>query len=185
MKRTGSGFTIVELLIVIVVIAILAAITIVSYNGIIDRARNTELLARVDAYTKAFQLYATQNGSYPAIVASEAGNTVSACLGTASDYPQDATFASGNCGLQSGTVYNVSPTLMNQLATFTKNLPSGALPTKTTATNSTFRGILYVNYSTSVWLTYSVGGDQDCARGSKSYNSATKQTVCSIILSNT
>ena len=34
-----SGFTIVELLIVIVVIAILAAITIVAYNGIQDRAK--------------------------------------------------------------------------------------------------------------------------------------------------
>ncbi len=37
-KNTEQGFTIVELLIVIVVIAILAAITIVSYNGIKQRA---------------------------------------------------------------------------------------------------------------------------------------------------
>lgn len=39
MKRVQSGFTIVELLIVIVVIAILATITIVAYNGIQDRAK--------------------------------------------------------------------------------------------------------------------------------------------------
>lgn len=38
-KQTKSGFTIVELLIVVVVIAILAAITIVAYNGINERAR--------------------------------------------------------------------------------------------------------------------------------------------------
>jgi len=36
-----TGFTIVELLIVVVVIAILAAITIVSYNGITNRANDT------------------------------------------------------------------------------------------------------------------------------------------------
>ncbi len=36
-----QGFTIVELLIVIVVIGILAAITIVAYNGIQDRANDT------------------------------------------------------------------------------------------------------------------------------------------------
>ncbi len=35
------GFTIVELLIVIVVIGILAAITIVAYNGVQSRARTT------------------------------------------------------------------------------------------------------------------------------------------------
>jgi prepilin-type N-terminal cleavage/methylation domain-containing protein len=42
-KQKQSGFTIVELLIVIVVIAILAAITIVAYNGIQNRARDTSV----------------------------------------------------------------------------------------------------------------------------------------------
>ncbi|HEY1085663.1 MAG TPA: type II secretion system protein [Candidatus Saccharimonadales bacterium] len=41
MKKTISGFTIVELLIVIVVIAILAAMSIVAYNGIQNRANDT------------------------------------------------------------------------------------------------------------------------------------------------
>lgn len=41
-RRKGAGFTIVELLIVIAVIGILAAISIVSYNGIQERARNTD-----------------------------------------------------------------------------------------------------------------------------------------------
>lgn len=40
-KAKHNGFTIVELLIVVVVIAILAAITIVSYNGIQNRARQS------------------------------------------------------------------------------------------------------------------------------------------------
>lgn len=43
--RKQTGFTIVELLIVIVVIGILAAITIVAYNGIQERARMAAAIA--------------------------------------------------------------------------------------------------------------------------------------------
>ena len=39
--RKQKGFTIVELLIVIVVIAILATITIVAYNGVSQRAKES------------------------------------------------------------------------------------------------------------------------------------------------
>lgn len=42
-KRSPLGFTIVELLIVIVVIAILAAVTIMSYNGITARAQQSKI----------------------------------------------------------------------------------------------------------------------------------------------
>lgn len=42
-RGRGKGFTIVELLIVVVVIAILAAITVVSYNGITAQAEDSAL----------------------------------------------------------------------------------------------------------------------------------------------
>lgn len=53
MKKTRAGFTIVELLIVIVVIAILAAITVVAYSGIQERARNAKLSADMAQLEKA------------------------------------------------------------------------------------------------------------------------------------
>lgn len=63
-KQKTSGFTIVELLIVIVVIAILAAITIVAYNGIQDRANDTVVMNDIAQVAKKMQLYNTNNGQY-------------------------------------------------------------------------------------------------------------------------
>lgn len=63
-----TGFTIVELLIVIVVIAILAAITIVAYNGIQARSRDASRDAAANSIKKGLELYRTQNDTYPAPV---------------------------------------------------------------------------------------------------------------------
>lgn len=65
MRKTTSGFTIVELLIVIVVIAILAAITIVAYNAIQTRSRNTATISAVNSYVKLINLYINGESAYP------------------------------------------------------------------------------------------------------------------------
>lgn len=61
------GFTIVELLIVIVVIGILAAITIVAYNGITNRANKTNAEAAAANVLKKAEAYNADgpNGAYP------------------------------------------------------------------------------------------------------------------------
>lgn len=65
MQKAKSGFTIVELLIVIVVIGILAAITIVAYNGVQARANNTKTVSAVNAIEKALQLWHVDTGGQP------------------------------------------------------------------------------------------------------------------------
>ena len=59
------GFTIVELLIVIVVIAILAAITMVAYNGIQARARDTQRISDITSILKSLEAYKAINDVYP------------------------------------------------------------------------------------------------------------------------
>ena len=66
MYRKDKGFTIVELLIVIVVIGILAAIMIVSYNGITTRANETAVKTDLANIAKKLEAYKAVNGLYPA-----------------------------------------------------------------------------------------------------------------------
>jgi prepilin-type N-terminal cleavage/methylation domain-containing protein len=64
--KKPRGFTIVELLIVIVVIAILAMIVIVAYNSIQGKARDSRRLQDIESIVKALEIYKTTHGSFPA-----------------------------------------------------------------------------------------------------------------------
>jgi len=60
-----KGFTIVELLIVIVVIGILAALVITTFTGIQQKARDTERTTDIKALHGQIEAYYAQNGYYP------------------------------------------------------------------------------------------------------------------------
>lgn len=59
------GFTIVELLIVIVVIGILATITILAFNGTQDRAKFTNIQSNLKGVDAAIRVHNVENGTYP------------------------------------------------------------------------------------------------------------------------
>lgn len=75
--KNEKGFTIVELLIVIVVIGILAAIVIVAYNGVTNKANTTKSQTNAASVQKIAEAYNADNGKYPDTMAafSAAGNT--------------------------------------------------------------------------------------------------------------
>lgn len=62
-----TGFTIVELLIVIVVIGILAAITVVAYNGVQNRANDAQTDSSMSSIRKLLEMYYFDNGVYPGV----------------------------------------------------------------------------------------------------------------------
>lgn len=67
-KKAQSGFTLVELIIVIVVIGILAAIILVAYAGVTNRASNSADNANADQIVKVAETMNADGGSYPTTV---------------------------------------------------------------------------------------------------------------------
>ncbi|GAC1570092.1 MAG: hypothetical protein NVS3B23_00930 [Candidatus Saccharimonadales bacterium] len=67
LKRKAEGFTIVELLIVIVVIGILAALVITTFTGIQQKARDTKRKTDIQTFQSQLEAYYTTNGNYPTI----------------------------------------------------------------------------------------------------------------------
>ena len=64
-NQRNNAFTIVELLIVIVVIAILAAITVVAYTGVQERANDSTVQSEIAASAKKLEAFNVENGRYP------------------------------------------------------------------------------------------------------------------------
>jgi prepilin-type N-terminal cleavage/methylation domain-containing protein len=64
-KKNSKGFTIVELLIVIVVIGILAALVLNSFRGVQERARDTKRRTDINSQASQLEVYYTDNGGYP------------------------------------------------------------------------------------------------------------------------
>ncbi len=113
LKRKQQGFTIVELLIVIIVIGILAALVLVTFTGVQQKARNTERQTDVKAVASHLEVYNAQNGFYPTF-----GNV------------NDLTWVQANLkGLDKEALRDPKGTLYTVLASSTTN-QYGYAPTK-------------------------------------------------------
>lgn len=105
------GFTIVELLVVVVVIGILASITIVSYSGITRSAKETALKADLRSAATSITIVQADTGTYPtpslpSDVKASSGNTFlytsdgsTYCLTAKSDQSNIASFYISNGGV--------------------------------------------------------------------------------------
>lgn len=161
-----TGFTIVELLIVIVVIAILAAIVIVAYQGIQQRADNSRIMEGVRFYQKALMAYATDHQSWPT------GGFV--CLG--SGYPANKCWngPNGTFFVDGATDANLAPYVGGSKPTLSTNVLQ-----ITTAPD--YRLGLLFNASQSRLIYYLEGGGQTCLGGSVG-GTEMQGTQCSIDL---
>lgn len=67
LKRKQSGFTIVELLIVIVVIGILAAIVITTFTGVQKKGRDADRKSDINSLYSQVEVYFAENSRYPSL----------------------------------------------------------------------------------------------------------------------
>lgn len=155
---TSKGFTIIELVVVIAIIAILSAIVMINVNNYIAKARNTKRKVDVLNYIKAFSTYYAENGHYPTF------GFGFCCLG---DYT----------GVGSGDYCTYTPlgyisnfsacSINNSLTSYIPKLPVDTTLIK--SANSADRGYVYTEVA-SGGTTYNLywgleGANQSCAPG--------------------
>ena len=63
MKRVQQGFTLIELMIVVAIIGILAAIALPAYQGYVKKAKFSEVISIADGYKTAVALCVTDLGA--------------------------------------------------------------------------------------------------------------------------
>ena len=187
---TRRGFTIVELLIVIVIIGILGALVIVAYNGIQSRANNTQTLTSVNAQMKALRQYATDNGVWPPYAV-----TGYPCIGE--NYLAQNSFSTGQCGQVPGSCVSggvsctttTNSTYTSDLRPYFNNtsIPTPSLqPVNYNGTN--YRGAwVHANNATSTLvIRYWLAGNVSCDSpggipGVKQYGD-TNSAVCAVTM---
>ena len=97
MLRTQKGFTLIELMIVVVIIGILAAIAIPNFIAMQNRAKEGSTKANMHTLQLAAEDYGVRNdGVYAADMTSSGSPTVAASLPASFKNPFDATTGSGN-----------------------------------------------------------------------------------------
>jgi prepilin-type N-terminal cleavage/methylation domain-containing protein len=85
-SNNSLGFTIVELLVVIVVIGVLATITVISYTGISSKAKEAAVIADLDNTNKQFKLFQIENSGYPTTIdCTQSNSTTNKCIKISSD----------------------------------------------------------------------------------------------------
>jgi prepilin-type N-terminal cleavage/methylation domain-containing protein len=65
-RREDAAFTLVEIMIVVVIIGLLAAMAIPAFARVREAAQNTRYISDLRTFAQAFETYAAKNGTWPA-----------------------------------------------------------------------------------------------------------------------
>lgn len=126
-KQYQSGFTIIELLVVIVVVAILAAITIVAYSGISNRAVASSLQSDLTNASQQLKLFQVDNSYFPTTInCAQPDSSTNRCIKTSNgnsytDFQVDNTTSSPSFCINITNTNGVSYRIINDNSPHTGN----------------------------------------------------------------
>jgi type II secretion system protein G len=122
MKRNRKGFTLIELMVVIAIIIILAAIAIPNYINMTKRAQASKATSDAAVVATALEVYRTDNNTYPTTA------LTSFATGTTSNELVISTGTTGSA--YAGTEYLTSATVIQIIANETSVSYTGGTPDK-------------------------------------------------------
>lgn len=153
MQNSRSGFTVIELLIVIVIIGLLAGGIFLAYTGLQNRAENTKTLQGTKEFIKIMMAYKAQNNDLPNDSSSEY-----ICLGEGYGIAGCVTNTYGNpVGVQSNP-FNT------EIKKVVKALPSLSTKLLTMDNGQKVAGT-YFHYATKSVAYHLAGANQACSIG--------------------
>jgi general secretion pathway protein G len=143
-SRKQSGFTLVEILIVVIILGILAAIVIPQFTNAGESAKGSSLVSQLQTLRSQLELYQIQhNGSYPTTWNQLTSNTTqdgtvgSGEFGPYLQQPSRNPFSSaaptptGNIGASDGWNYNATTGVVKAEITLDQAKTAGLVPEST------------------------------------------------------
>lgn len=178
----ANGFTIVELLIVIVVIGILASITVVAFNGVQKKAYVTMVNDGGLKIMKVFTAYHAATNTFPSTAAYN-------CIGELENYPAQDNFGAGECSISSTPPYSngaheINDTAMTQIRTITSRLSVPQVkPILYVDSDAYYRGYFYSTAVSGGMITarihwYFAGNNESCGAATYYSIDSGRNTMC-------
>lgn len=152
MKRPIRGFTIVELLIVVVVMGILSSIGILAWGGAVTSSNNRARAADIKQWVSSFDNYKGRFGIWPTDLLASDASTATVCLGSFGAGSNNPT-NNGKCGQYTSSTSpryipdSASASLNTEIAKIGK-LPANSGPAYKTGTLGIVGPVVYLSRST-------------------------------------